>query len=161
MKPFSRYISNHFSCCLYLDISYLFGKSVNRPIAYFKIEHLKLIDYFLVVNISYTSVIISHLLKALSAYAYVKQRYYKLVIENMEIDLSHEIKTEWPSRLGLQNTLTASLQKVKILPTSVLIYDTKESDTQVLVMLRLWGMQSAPFTAVVLRSTLDRSGSTW
>ena len=34
----------------------------------------------------------------------------------------------WPSRLGLQNALTASVQRGKTPPMSVLIYDTKPSD---------------------------------
>ena len=49
------------------------------------------------------------------------------------------------SRLGLQYTLTASLQKDKLLSTSEFPgYDTKQSDGEVPVMLELWEMQSIP-----------------
>ena len=51
------------------------------------------------------------------------------------------------SWLGLLNTPTAPLQRDKNTPphtTSVLIYDTKQSDGEVPVMLELWGMQSTP-----------------
>ena len=40
------------------------------------------------------------------------------------------------SRLGLLNTVTASLQTV--------LYDTKQSDGEVPVMMELWAMQSTP-----------------
>ena len=51
-----------------------------------------------------------------------------------------------PSRLGLQNTLTVSLQRGKT-PTSHKEYpgyDTKQSYIETPVMLELWGMQSTP-----------------
>ena len=50
----------------------------------------------------------------------------------------------WPSQLGLQNTLTASLQKGKTLPNECLGYDTKQSDVEASAILQLWGMWSAP-----------------
>ena len=40
-------------------------------------------------------------------------------------------------------------------------YDTKQSDGKAPVMLELWGMQEYPFIAIVPRSTLAWSGSTW
>ena len=43
----------------------------------------------------------------------------------------------WLSQLGLQNTLTASLQRGKTSPMSVLIYDTKQSDGEAPVILEL------------------------
>ena len=49
----------------------------------------------------------------------------------------------WPSRLGLQNTPTVSLQRVR-LPYRVSRYDTKQSDGEAPVMLYLWGMRSTP-----------------
>ena len=49
------------------------------------------------------------------------------------------------SRLALQNTQTASLQRDKSpLHNKCLEYDTKQSDGEVSVMLELWGMQSTP-----------------
>ena len=48
--------------------------------------------------------------------------------------------THWPSQLGLQNTLTVSLQRGKIPSTSVL--DMTDGDTS--VILELWGMWSTP-----------------
>ena len=47
-----------------------------------------------------------------------------------------------PSRLGLYNTPTASLQRGKTLPHECLGYNTKQSDDEVLVMLGLWGMRN-------------------
>ena len=46
------------------------------------------------------------------------------------------------SRLGLQNTPTASLQRGKTPPNECPAYDTKQSDGEASVMLELWGMQS-------------------
>ena len=45
----------------------------------------------------------------------------------------------WPSRLGLQNTPTSSLQKGKTTPTSVL---DMTLNNLMIVMLELWGMWS-------------------
>ena len=47
----------------------------------------------------------------------------------------------YPNRLWLQETPTASLQKGKTLPMSVLDYDTRQSDGKVPV-LEIWGMWS-------------------
>ena len=63
--------------------------------------------------------------------------------------------------MGLKNTLPASLQRGKILPNECPGYDTKQSDDEVPVMLELWEMREYPFNAIVPRSTLTRSGSTW
>ena len=51
-----------------------------------------------------------------------------------------------PSRLGLENTPTASLQRGKTSPphNKCPVYDTKQSDGEVPVMLGLLGMQSTP-----------------
>ena len=49
-----------------------------------------------------------------------------------------------PSQLGLQNTLTASLQRVKTLQMSVYGYGTKQSDGEAPIMLELWGMWCIP-----------------
>ena len=49
-----------------------------------------------------------------------------------------------PSRLGLQNTLTASLQRGKTPANECLAYDTKQSGGEASVMLKLWGMRSTP-----------------
>ena len=49
-----------------------------------------------------------------------------------------------PSRLGLQSTLTASLQMGKTAPNECPGYDTKQSDGEVPVMQELWGMRSTP-----------------
>ena len=45
--------------------------------------------------------------------------------------------TQLPSRLGLENTPTASLQRDKTPPKECPRYDTKQSDDEVPVMLRL------------------------
>ena len=57
-----------------------------------------------------------------------------------------------PSWLGLWNTLTAPLQRVR--PNRCHRYDSKQSDDEVLVMLELWGMQSTP-------SLLSLPGPLW
>ncbi len=49
-----------------------------------------------------------------------------------------------PSRLGLKNTLTASLQRGNPPTNKCPGYDTKQSDGEVPVMLELWGMWSTP-----------------
>ena len=50
----------------------------------------------------------------------------------------------WLSRLGLQNTPTASLQRGKTSPNECPDYDTKQSDGEAPVMLELLGVQSNP-----------------
>ena len=55
--------------------------------------------------------------------------------------------------------LTASLQRGKNLPTNVRVFDTKQSDCEVPVLLELWGNEY-PFIAIAPRSSLTRSGST-
>ena len=47
-----------------------------------------------------------------------------------------------PSRLGLENAPTAPLQRGKPRPNKCPGYDSKQSDSEVSVMLGLWGMQS-------------------
>ena len=54
------------------------------------------------------------------------------------------------SRLGLLNTLTASLQRSKTAPNECAGYDTKQSDGEVPVMLGIWGMQSTPSLPLLL-----------
>ena len=49
-----------------------------------------------------------------------------------------------PSRLGLQNTTTSSLQRGKTPPNECPVNDTKQSDCKALVILELWGMWSTP-----------------
>ena len=49
-----------------------------------------------------------------------------------------------PSHLGLWNKLTASLQRGDTPPTSVLLYDTKQSDGEIPVILELWGIRCTP-----------------
>ena len=53
--------------------------------------------------------------------------------------------TVWPNQLELLNTMTASLQRVK-LPQRVswTNYDIKQSDGEASVMLEIWGTQSTP-----------------
>ena len=63
-----------------------------------------------------------------------------------------------PSWLGMQNTLTASLQRGKIIRPG---YDTKQSDPKALAMLELLGNTEYPFIAITPRSTLAWSGSSW
>ena len=70
------------------------------------------------------------------------------------------ISFKWPSRLGLQNTQTSSLQRGKTLSTSVLVWH---------LTIWWWGSSNAgalenveyPFIASASRSTLTWSGSTW
>ena len=52
-------------------------------------------------------------------------------------------ETSLPNRLGLQNTPTASLQRDETPPPTSIPFDTKQSDGEVPVMLKLWGMGSA------------------
>ena len=53
-------------------------------------------------------------------------------------------KVSWPSRLRLQNTLIASLQKGKIPAKSVLDMTLNNLMHLASVMLELWGMWSTP-----------------
>ena len=50
----------------------------------------------------------------------------------------------WPSQLGLQNNLTAFLQRsmTPYHPYEYSGYDTKQSDGEALIMLELWVMES-------------------
>ncbi len=50
----------------------------------------------------------------------------------------------FPSRVGLLITPTASLQRGKTPPHECLGYDTKQSDSEALVRLELWGIQCTP-----------------
>ena len=45
-----------------------------------------------------------------------------------------------PSQPGLQNTPTVSLQRSKTPPNECPDYDTKQSDGEALVMLKIWGV---------------------
>ena len=60
--------------------------------------------------------------------------------------------THLPSWLGLQNTLTAFLQRSKNPPPTnkCLGYDPKQFNGKVPVMLELWGMQSMPSLPLLL-----------
>ena len=49
-----------------------------------------------------------------------------------------------PIRLGLENTLTASLQRGKTLPNECPRYNSKQSDGEVPIMLEIWEMWSTP-----------------
>ena len=55
-------------------------------------------------------------------------------------------KRHGPSRQGLKNTPTASLQRGKTPPNKCPVYDTKQSDGVAPVMLELWGMRSTPLS---------------
>ena len=59
---------------------------------------------------------------------------------------SPELEThyQWPSRLGLLNTPTASLQTGKTPHNECSASDIKQSDGVPSVMLELWGMRSTP-----------------
>ena len=63
---------------------------------------------------------------------------------------------KYGSRLGLQNTPIVSQQRGKSSTNEYPGYDMKQTDSEVLVMLELWGMLSTPS----LPSTLSRRGST-
>ena len=54
-----------------------------------------------------------------------------------------------------------SAEKLDPPPNECPVYDTKQSDGEILVMLELWGMQSNPFLYIAARFTLAISGSTW
>ena len=67
----------------------------------------------------------------------------------MYIYISPWHQTECPnsilhSQLGLYNTPTAFLQRGKTPFNECPVYDTKQSDGEVTVMLELWGMPSTP-----------------
>ena len=64
-----------------------------------------------------------------------------------------------PSRLGLLNTSTSLQSVTNCSLMSVLIYDTKQSDGEVPVILELWKMRSVP-SLPSLRGPLW-PGSTW
>ena len=65
-----------------------------------------------------------------------------------------------PSWLGLQNTLTASQQRAKISPNECPVYDAKQSDGEVPVMLELWGMWSTLLLSM-LSDPLWSGSSNW
>ena len=58
----------------------------------------------------------------------------------------------WPSKLRLQNTPTAPLQRGKTLPNKCLGYDTKQSDGEAPVMLGIWGIRCTPSLPSLLGS---------
>ena len=60
----------------------------------------------------------------------------------------HTLNIKQPSQLGLQNTLTTSLQKGKTSPG----YDTKQYDGEAPIILKLWGMQSDSSLPLLLGS---------
>ena len=73
---------------------------------------------------------------------------FKYFIYNLQVIVS-EFESHWvihnyslPSRLGLEDTTTATLQRGKTPPNECPGYDTKQSDGEVPVKLKLWGMQS-------------------
>ena len=73
------------------------------------------------------------------------------VLSMGQIELNCVLMLNWiawnrtrTSRLELQNTSTASLQRGKTSPTCVLGMTLKRSDGEVPVNLKLWGMQSTP-----------------
>ena len=51
----------------------------------------------------------------------------------------------WPSQIGLQNTPTASRQRSRTSPNECAGYNTKQSDGEDLVMLKLWRMRNTLF----------------
>ena len=57
---------------------------------------------------------------------------------------SNSAQTIWPCQLGILNTQTASLQRGKTPPVSVLDMTLSKSDSEVPIMLELWGMWSTP-----------------
>ena len=61
---------------------------------------------------------------------------------------------------GCRITPTASLQRGKIPTTSVLAYDTRQSDGEASSNARVLGNAEYSFIAIAPRSTLARSGST-
>ena len=60
----------------------------------------------------------------------------------LDTDLLNTQHYKWPSRLGLQNTPAASLQRGKTPFNECSGYDTKQSDGEAPVMLVLWGMRN-------------------
>ena len=62
-----------------------------------------------------------------------------------EVRLPPLLSVLWPSWQGLQNTPTVSLHRGKTPPHKECpVYDTKQSDSKVPVILELWGMQNTP-----------------
>ena len=69
---------------------------------------------------------------------------FHLIRQTMIVVLLSYLKI-FPSWLELKNTPNASLERGKTqLPRVSCIWHTKQSDSEVLVMLELWGMQSTP-----------------
>ena len=60
------------------------------------------------------------------------------------LSLENNTKEWLPSRLGLENTPTASLLRGNIPHNQCPAYNTKEYDGEVPIMLELGGMQSTP-----------------
>ena len=59
--------------------------------------------------------------------------------------MCNNLSQHLPSRIGLQNTPTSSLQRGKNPRNNECpVYDSKQSDGEVSVMLELWRMQIAP-----------------
>ena len=88
--------------------------------------------------------------------------YFVLLLKRFCFSLQDPLLSCWPSQLGLQNTLTASLQRVK---THHFHNECPRHDTKHW----WWGSRNAgalgntkyPFIAIASRSTLAQSGSTW
>ena len=79
------------------------------------------------------------------------QKYWQFERHCYNFLFSFFINLQWsliktlPSRLGLYNTPTASLQRSYTSPNKCPRYDSKQSDGEVSVILELWGMRSTPF----------------
>ena len=66
---------------------------------------------------------------------------------------------KWPSRLGLQNTPTASLQRGKNSSNKLPGYDTEQFDGKAPVTLMLRGMQSTPLLPLLPDPVRPRVGA--
>ena len=60
------------------------------------------------------------------------------------IYIYQSLRKSLPSRLGLYDIPTAPLQRGKKPSNECSVYDTKQSNDEVPVMLELWGMRSTP-----------------
>ena len=73
-------------------------------------------------------------------------RIWTLFYNFISYDKNHHTNC-WPSRLGLQNILTASLQRGKTPECPG--YDTEQSDGEAPEMLELWGMWSTSLLSLL------------
>ena len=68
----------------------------------------------------------------------------RMINKKIIYNIKKKTTAKFPSRLGQQNTPTVSLQSGKTPHYDCPVYDSKQFDGEVPVMLELWEMRSTP-----------------